>query len=238
MCLDAGVNLIDTADVYSGGFAEEITGEVIKGRRDSLLLSTKVRMTMGDGPNDAGLSRHHIISGCEASLRRLGTDHIDIYHVHEWDGQTRLEETMSALDSLVGGGEGALPGGVELRRLAADEGAVRRRRLRLRAVRGPAGLLLARVAGRRVRACPALRRPGPRHPRLVAAGRRPGFRQVPARRVAVRADAAAVGGVERAAGPRQGEALRHDRGPRRRRRPPIRRRPRRSRSPGCSAGPR
>src|ERR1700743_806671 len=105
MCLDAGVNLVDTADVYSGGFAEEITGEVITGRRDSLLLSTKVRRPMGDGPNDAGLSRHHIISGCEASLRRLGTDHIDIYHVHEWDGQTRLEETMSALNSLVDAGK-------------------------------------------------------------------------------------------------------------------------------------
>jgi aryl-alcohol dehydrogenase-like predicted oxidoreductase len=105
MCLDAGVNLIDTADVYSGGLAEEITGEVIKGRRDALLLSTKVRMTMGDGPNDAGLSRQHIIAGCEASLRRLGTDHIDIYHVHEWDGQTRLEETLSALNSLVSAGK-------------------------------------------------------------------------------------------------------------------------------------
>jgi aryl-alcohol dehydrogenase-like predicted oxidoreductase len=105
MCLDAGVNLIDTADVYSGGLAEEITGEAIRGRRDSLLLSTKVRMPMGDGPNDAGLSRHHVISGCEASLRRLGTDHIDIYHVHEWDGQTRLEETLSALDTLVTAGK-------------------------------------------------------------------------------------------------------------------------------------
>jgi aryl-alcohol dehydrogenase-like predicted oxidoreductase len=105
MCLDAGVNLIDTADVYSGGLAEEITGEVVKGRRDTLLLSSKVRMTMGDGPNDAGLSRQHIIAGCEASLRRLGTDHIDIYHVHEWDGQTRLEETLSALNSLVSAGK-------------------------------------------------------------------------------------------------------------------------------------
>jgi aryl-alcohol dehydrogenase-like predicted oxidoreductase len=105
MSLDAGVNLIDTADVYSGGLSEEITGEVIKGRRDKLLLSTKVRMTMGDGPNDAGLSRHHIVTGCEASLRRLGTDHIDIYHVHEWDGQTRLEETLSALSSLVAAGK-------------------------------------------------------------------------------------------------------------------------------------
>lgn len=105
LCLDAGVNLIDTADVYSGGFAEEITGEIITGRRGSLLLSTKVRMAMGPGPNDAGLSRQHIIAGCEASLRRLGTDHIDIYHVHEWDGQTRLEETLSALDSLVTAGK-------------------------------------------------------------------------------------------------------------------------------------
>src|SRR5487761_309134 len=105
LCLDAGVNLIDTADVYSGGLAEEITGAVIKGRRDSLLLSTKVRMSMGQGPNDAGLSRQHIIAGCEASLRRLGTDHIDIYHVHEWDGQTRLEETLSALNSLVDAGK-------------------------------------------------------------------------------------------------------------------------------------
>ena len=105
ICLDAGVNLIDTADVYSGGLAEEITGEVIKGRRDTLLLSSKVRMAMGDDPNDAGLSRQHIIAGCEASLRRLGTDHIDIYHVHEWDGQTRLEETLSALNSLVSAGK-------------------------------------------------------------------------------------------------------------------------------------
>jgi aryl-alcohol dehydrogenase-like predicted oxidoreductase len=104
-CLDAGVNLIDTADSYSGGLSEEIVGEVLRGRRDSVLLSTKVRMAVGEGPNDAGLSRHHIISGCEASLRRLGTDHIDIYHVHEWDGQTRMEETLSALDSLVTSGK-------------------------------------------------------------------------------------------------------------------------------------
>jgi aryl-alcohol dehydrogenase-like predicted oxidoreductase len=105
MCLDAGVNLIDTADIYSGGLAEEITGEVIKGRRDSLLISTKVRMSMGHGPNDAGLSRQHIIAGCEDSLRRLGTDHIDIYHAHEWDGQTRMEETLAALSSLVDAGK-------------------------------------------------------------------------------------------------------------------------------------
>jgi aryl-alcohol dehydrogenase-like predicted oxidoreductase len=105
MALDAGVNLIDTADVYSGGTAEEIVGQAIKGKRDDLLLSTKVRMPMGSGPNDAGLSRHHILSGVEASLRRLGTDHIDIYHVHEWDGQTPVEETLSTLDALVQSGK-------------------------------------------------------------------------------------------------------------------------------------
>jgi aryl-alcohol dehydrogenase-like predicted oxidoreductase len=105
MSLDAGVNVIDTADIYSDGLSEEITGEAIKGRRDQLILSTKVRMQVGDGPNDAGLSRYHIINGLEASLRRLGTDHIDLYHVHEWDGQTPLDETMEALDTLVRSGK-------------------------------------------------------------------------------------------------------------------------------------
>jgi aryl-alcohol dehydrogenase-like predicted oxidoreductase len=105
MCLDAGVNLIDTADVYSDGLAEEIVGEVLRGRRDQALVATKVRMEMGPGPNDAGLSRHHVITGCEASLRRLGTDHIDLYQVHEWDGQTPLEETLEALDLLIRAGK-------------------------------------------------------------------------------------------------------------------------------------
>jgi aryl-alcohol dehydrogenase-like predicted oxidoreductase len=104
-CLDAGVNLIDTADVYSDGLAEQIVGEALGGRRDAVLLATKVRMSMGPGPNDAGLSRHHILSGCEASLRRLGTDHIDLYQVHEWDGVTPLEETLEALDLLVRSGK-------------------------------------------------------------------------------------------------------------------------------------
>ena len=104
-CLAAGVNLFDTADVYSGGLSEEILGQALKGRRDQVLVATKVRMPMGDGPNDAGLSRHHIVTGCEASLRRLGTDHIDLYQVHEWDGLTPLEETLEALDLLVRSGK-------------------------------------------------------------------------------------------------------------------------------------
>src|SRR5690349_18278902 len=102
---DAGVNLIDTADVYSAGLAEEILGEAIGKDRDEILIATKVRMPMGDGPNDAGLSRHHIIRAAEASLRRLKTDYIDLYQVHEWDGQTPLEETLSALDDLVRSGK-------------------------------------------------------------------------------------------------------------------------------------
>ena len=105
MALDAGVNLIDTADVYSAGASEEIVGAALPVARDEVLLATKVRMAMGDGPNDAGLSRHHIVRGCEASLRRLGTDYIDLYQVHEWDGHTPLEETLSALDDLVSSGK-------------------------------------------------------------------------------------------------------------------------------------
>ena len=102
---DAGVNLIDTADVYSAGLSEEIIGKALGKDREEVLLATKVRMPMGDGPNDAGLSRHHIIRGAEASLRRLGTDYLDLYQVHEWDGHTPLEETLTALDDLVRSGK-------------------------------------------------------------------------------------------------------------------------------------
>ncbi|NJC74156.1 aldo/keto reductase [Planosporangium thailandense] len=105
MCLDAGINLVDTADVYSEGASEEILGEVLSGRRDDVLLATKVRFPVGPGPNDAGLSRHHVVRGCEASLRRLRTDHIDLYQLHEWDGLTPLEETLEALDLLVRAGK-------------------------------------------------------------------------------------------------------------------------------------
>jgi len=102
---DAGVNLFDTADVYSGGTSEEILGQALGSARQEVLVATKVRMPMGEGPNDAGLSRHHIIRGAEASLRRLGTDYIDLYQVHEWDGHTPLEETLQALDHLVQSGK-------------------------------------------------------------------------------------------------------------------------------------
>ena len=102
ICLDAGVNLIDTANVYSAGTSEEIVGEALSdGRRQRMVVATKARMRIGIGPNDTGASRHHLIAECEKSLRRLRTDVIDLYLLHEWDGQTPLEETMEALDTLV-----------------------------------------------------------------------------------------------------------------------------------------
>ena len=105
ICLEAGVNLIDTADIYSEGLSEKILGEALGADRDDVLIATKVRGTMGPGPNDEGLSRHHILRAVEASLRRLGTDYIDLYQVHEWDGLTPQEETLAALDMLVQSGK-------------------------------------------------------------------------------------------------------------------------------------
>jgi aryl-alcohol dehydrogenase-like predicted oxidoreductase len=102
LVVDSGVNLIDTANVYSAGASEEIIGEALGGqRKGGVLLATKARYPMGDGPNDRGLSRWHLMRECEASLKRLRTDVIDLYQVHQWDGQTPLEETMEALDALV-----------------------------------------------------------------------------------------------------------------------------------------
>ncbi len=103
--LEAGGNFIDTADVYTRGVSEEITGRAIKSVRDDVVLATKVRFPMGEGPNDVGLSRKHINQGCEDSLRRLGTDYIDLYQVHCWDAATPLEETLDALADLVRAGK-------------------------------------------------------------------------------------------------------------------------------------
>lgn len=104
-CIDAGVNLIDTADIYSNGVSEEIVGEIVKGRRRDLVIATKCRFQSEGGPNGAGSSRHHILRSVEASLSRLGTDYIDLYQLHGWDGQTPLEETMETLDGLVKSGK-------------------------------------------------------------------------------------------------------------------------------------
>ncbi len=103
--LDLGVNFIDTADVYTGGKSEETIGKAIAKRRDQVVLATKVGSRTGDGPNDVGASRRHIIAGVEASLRRLGTEYIDLYQIHRFDPHTPFEETMRALDDLVRSGK-------------------------------------------------------------------------------------------------------------------------------------
>lgn len=105
VCLDAGLTMFDSADIYSGGLAEEILGKAIAGRRDSVLISTKAAFTMGDGPNDVGSSRYHLIKSVEASLRRLGTDYIDLFQLHAFDAMTPVEETLGTLDDLVKAGK-------------------------------------------------------------------------------------------------------------------------------------
>jgi hypothetical protein len=101
ICLEAGINLFDTADIYSNGLSEEILGKAVAGKRQELLISSKTTFRLGDGPNDVGSSRHHILRACDASLRRLGTDYIDIYHMHGFDELTPVEETLETLDTLV-----------------------------------------------------------------------------------------------------------------------------------------
>jgi aryl-alcohol dehydrogenase-like predicted oxidoreductase len=101
MAIEQGVTLFDTADIYSEGFAEEVLGATLKGRRQSVQIATKAFSRMGPGPNDLGLSRQHLISACEASLRRLGTDYIDLYQAHSMDSITPMEETLAAFDTLI-----------------------------------------------------------------------------------------------------------------------------------------
>jgi aryl-alcohol dehydrogenase-like predicted oxidoreductase len=103
--LDAGVNFIDTADVYSAGESEEIVGKALKGRRDDVVLATKVHAAMGEGPNESGNSRRWITTECEASLRRLGTDHLDLYQIHRPDPTCAIDETLGALTDLVRAGK-------------------------------------------------------------------------------------------------------------------------------------
>jgi len=99
--IDQGINLIDTADIYQKGKSEETIGKALKGRRDRVLIATKVFFEMGDRPNQRGASRAHIFVGIEESLRRLDTDYIDLYQIHRWDAETPIEETLRALDDLV-----------------------------------------------------------------------------------------------------------------------------------------
>src|ERR1700719_2933997 len=105
ICLENGLNMFDSADVYSAGAAEEILGKAIKGRRDRVIISTKATFRSGDRPNDVGSSRYHLINACEKALNRLRTDYIDIFQLHGFDARTPIEETLSALDDLVRAGK-------------------------------------------------------------------------------------------------------------------------------------
>ena len=105
ICLEAGVNLFDTANIYSRGLSEQILGEALVGKRNEVLISTKATFQMGDGPNDLGSSRHHLLRSVEDSLRRLKTDYIDIYHLHGFDALTPIEEAVQTLDNLVQSGK-------------------------------------------------------------------------------------------------------------------------------------
>jgi aryl-alcohol dehydrogenase-like predicted oxidoreductase len=105
ICLEAGMNFFDSADVYSDGMAEEVLGGAIKGRRDQMLISTKATFRNGNGPNDVGSSRFHLLRTVEASLRRLGTDYIDLFQLHGFDAMTPIEEALATLDDLVRAGK-------------------------------------------------------------------------------------------------------------------------------------
>jgi aryl-alcohol dehydrogenase (NADP+) len=108
-----GINFFDTADVYSNGMSETVTGRALHdfARRDELVIATKVHFPMGKGPNDRGLSRKHILNSIDASLKRLGTDYVDLYQIHRWDYETPIEETMEALNDVVRAGKARYIGG-------------------------------------------------------------------------------------------------------------------------------
>jgi aryl-alcohol dehydrogenase-like predicted oxidoreductase len=105
VALDAGLNMFDSADIYSGGVAEQLLGQALAGRRQRAIISTKATFRFGSGPNDVGSSRHHLIQSCEAALKRLGTDYIDLFQLHGFDALTPVEETLNALDDLVRAGK-------------------------------------------------------------------------------------------------------------------------------------
>ena len=180
LCLDAGVNLFDTADVYSNGLSEEILGKAIHGLRNRLLISTKATFNLSpESRNAIGSSRFHLIQACEASLRRLNTDHIDIYHMHGFDANTPVEETLRALDDLVTSGKVRYIALLELLRLALNEVAFRIGAVWMEPVRGPTGLLLLAEPGVRVGTDAARHRPeGGRH-YLEPLIRRTSGREVP-----------------------------------------------------------
>ena len=183
LCADHGVNLIDTADIYSFGHCEELIGEATGGKlKDGMLIATKARFPMGKGPNDQGLSRHHLIRACEASLRRLRIETIDLYQLHQRDGETPLEETMEALDSLVRSGKVRYVGCSNF----SGWHVMKAMEIARRDGRVPFSLAAdsLHAAGARggIRTDPDLARPGPRRDGVEPARRRPVVRQAPSQR--------------------------------------------------------
>ena len=194
LCLDAGVNFFDTADIYSAGASEEILGQALKGRRDRALISTKATFRMGDEPNQVGSSRHHLVRACEDSLKRLGTDHIDLYFMHGFDALTPVEETLRALDDLDARGKigyigrSNFSGWQLMKALATSERTAR-------PLRGLPGLLFAARPRLRVGADAARARPGRRSDGLEPARLGPPDRQDPPR-PADQSGRIAAGGAE------------------------------------------
>ena len=162
ICREAGVTTIDTADVYSFGGSEEILGEALQGRRDDFVLATKVYIRMGTGPHDVGLSRKHLMQACEASLRRLRTDYIDLYISHEPDMQVSTDETVRAFDDLVRQGKVRYAGCSNHSAWQVMKSLAHRQSPRAEPVHLPAGQLLAHRPGRGARDHPARLRPGRR----------------------------------------------------------------------------
>ena len=143
ICFEAGVNLFDTADVYSNGQSEEILGKALEGKRDRALISTKATFRLGDGPNDVGASRYHLIRSLEGSLKRLGTDYVDIYHLHAFDALTPIEEVLDTLNTFVREGQSSVYRLFEFFGLAFDEVPWTSRAVWVGSIRGAPGLLLA-----------------------------------------------------------------------------------------------
>ena len=182
ICMEAGLNFFDTADIYSFGASESVLGAAIQHlRREDVLISTKATFRFGPGPNDVGSSRYHLTQALEGSLKRLGTDYIDVYHMHETDSLTPVEETLATLDKFVRDGKVALHCLLQLLRMASDEVAHRQRAPWLGPLRRPSGLLLAAEPRIRVGADAPRARPGSGRAHLVAARLGPPHRQDPPR---------------------------------------------------------
>ena len=175
LCLDAGINLFDTADVYSAGLSEEILGQALEGRRVDVLIATKARFAMGNNPNNVGSSRLHLIEALEASLKRLKTDYIDLYQLHEWDGQTPLEETLETLDTLVRSGKVRYVG------VSNFSGWHLMKTIGTYTASQSANSLHAPGARSRIRTRADFARSGPRHFGLESSSGRPSFRKIPPR---------------------------------------------------------